>query len=276
MKFNKGDKVKFLNDTGGGEVTKVISKDMVNVLNEDGFEVPVLMEELLKIEEEEQEKEQEQSMDTKYTPTEESVEFNAFNEEEPDPEQLESVTDPDNHVYFAFVPLDQDNPQNSDLQLYLINDSDFYVFYLILLKGERSYSYFSSGVLEDNTKIYLKQVERENLSEMEEFKIQFIFYQKSYFRPVPAFETALKLKPQKFYKSTTFKENDFFEENAHLIEKKRKTQKTYPVLSRTTRIQRLRKQTCTLKNWLNGPKSFQTRKCWISRWINFILNYRQP
>jgi hypothetical protein len=221
MKFKKGDKVKFLNDTGGGEITQVISKDMVNVLNEDGFEVPVLMEELLKIEEEEASAQEEAV--TEYN---EPGGFDSFGEEEPEPENLDSATDPNNNMYLAFVPVDQDNPQNSDLQVHLINDSDFYAFYLILLKGERSYSYFASGVLEDNTKIYLKKVERENLSELKDFKVQFIYYQKAYFKPVPPYETDLKLKPQKFYKSNSFTENDFFDEYAHLIEIKQEAEFT--------------------------------------------------
>ena len=33
-----GDKVKFLNDVGGGVVTRIINKDTVAVENEDGFE----------------------------------------------------------------------------------------------------------------------------------------------------------------------------------------------------------------------------------------------
>ena len=35
-----GDKVKFLNDVGGGTVTGFLNKNMVNVENEDGFEIP--------------------------------------------------------------------------------------------------------------------------------------------------------------------------------------------------------------------------------------------
>jgi len=219
MNFKVGDKVKFLNDTGGGEITKVLSKDMVNVLNEDGFEVPVLMEELLKVDQEEDHVQAETFSVTEET--EALDDFNVFEEEEPSATSLESINDPNNHMYFAFVPVDQAQPQNSNLHLYLINDSDFHAFYLVLLKGESSYSYFSSGILEDNTKIFLKQVERENLSHLRDFKFQFIFYQKAYFKPLLPFETDLKIKPQKFYKSSTFTENDFFDEYAYLVELKK-------------------------------------------------------
>ena len=50
MKFKVGDKVKFLNESGGGVVSKIISPSMVNVAIEDGFEIPVLTSDILKIE----------------------------------------------------------------------------------------------------------------------------------------------------------------------------------------------------------------------------------
>ena len=47
MKIKQGDKVKFLNDVGGGTVTKIIDKNEVYILNDEGFEVPVYIKELL-------------------------------------------------------------------------------------------------------------------------------------------------------------------------------------------------------------------------------------
>ncbi|MBO4738871.1 MAG: hypothetical protein J5606_04840, partial [Bacteroidales bacterium] len=47
MKFKIGDKVKFLNDIGGGVVTKIISPTMVEVATEDDFTLPMLVSELL-------------------------------------------------------------------------------------------------------------------------------------------------------------------------------------------------------------------------------------
>ncbi|MBM3436997.1 MAG: hypothetical protein FJY07_12365, partial [Bacteroidetes bacterium] len=52
MKFKVGDKVKFLNERGGGIISKVISPGMVNVAIEDGFDIPVMISEIIKIESE--------------------------------------------------------------------------------------------------------------------------------------------------------------------------------------------------------------------------------
>ena len=48
MKLKVGDKVKFLNESGGGVVSKILSSKMVNVTIEDGFDVPVLEKDLIK------------------------------------------------------------------------------------------------------------------------------------------------------------------------------------------------------------------------------------
>lgn len=50
MNFNIGDKVRFLNEKGGGIVTKIIDKKMVEVSMEDGFEFPYIVTELVLIE----------------------------------------------------------------------------------------------------------------------------------------------------------------------------------------------------------------------------------
>ena len=47
MKFKIGDKIKFLNDIGGGTITKILDKETVSILNEDGFEIPTMMSELI-------------------------------------------------------------------------------------------------------------------------------------------------------------------------------------------------------------------------------------
>ncbi len=40
MKFKEGDKVVFLNEKGGGIVTRVVDEEIVHVSIEDGFEIP--------------------------------------------------------------------------------------------------------------------------------------------------------------------------------------------------------------------------------------------
>lgn len=50
MKINIGDKVRFLNDVGGGIVVKFLKNNMVLVENEDGFEYPINSNEIIVVE----------------------------------------------------------------------------------------------------------------------------------------------------------------------------------------------------------------------------------
>ncbi len=214
MELKVGDKVKFLNDTGGGEVTGIISSHMVNILDEEGFEVPVLTEELLKIEENSSTADTSNSTDEK---EEDTDKYDPFEEELPGDTILQSEEDPTEKVYFSFVPLNPDYPANKDLETYVINDSNCGLHYLILLKRANTYVYFASGDLEDNTKIYIKTIEKERLNEIRHFRFQLIFSKKGFFKPVAPVDLCLNLQPQKFFKSGTFVENEFFDEHAYIL-----------------------------------------------------------
>jgi dsDNA-specific endonuclease/ATPase MutS2 len=222
MKLKIGDRVKFLNDTGGGKVTNFINNDMVSVLNEDGFEVPVLREELLKVEEEGSEDNHQYSFDETEEDFEESEEeYDSFAEAVPEDAVQGEKEDPGDHVYFSFVPLNEQNPVNDDLETYLINDSNFSLYYLILLKRGNSFVYFSSGNLEENAKIFIKNIEKERFNEIKHFRLQFLFYKKGFYNPVLPLDIPINLQPQKFFKSGTFKENEFFDENAFVLRLKK-------------------------------------------------------
>lgn len=219
MKVRVGDKVKFLNETGGGEVTKLLSNEMVNVLTEEGFEYPVLIEELLIVEDENSF--DGNSIGVPDEPEEDQEQYEFYKEQEPEEKDIASAGHPDNHVYFALVPVNEQQPENSNLEFYLINDSDFFIQYLILIKKESAYSYFSSGQLEDNTKILISELEREYLNEFKDIKFQAVFFQKGFFHPVRPMESNIKLNPVRLFKRTAFSDNDYFNEPAFLVELKK-------------------------------------------------------
>ncbi len=50
MKFNIGDRVRFLSTSGGGIVSKILSPSKVNVTIDDGFDIPTSTSDLVKIE----------------------------------------------------------------------------------------------------------------------------------------------------------------------------------------------------------------------------------
>lgn len=216
MTFRKGDKVKFLNDIGQGEIIGFKDSRIAIVMNQDGFEMPVLISELLKI-------------DSKYEITEidnsrgeeEVKPSKSEKQKEPEPEDLTAdglLTDKKADLFIAFVPKNQKDIANSDIDLYLINDSNFKVLYTISNKEGELQSLLAYGILEDNTKTIISEIKRDELVKYEELTFQVLFYNKgSYYSHTPL-NKVWQVKPSRFFKTNIFTQNDFFYELAFVYE----------------------------------------------------------
>ena len=121
-------------------------------------------------------------------------------------------------LYLAFVPQNIKAISSTDFDLYLVNDSNYYLAYNIAEeRGAAFYSRFA-GFIQPNTKILLDELSRECLNDFEKVKVQFfaLKQERSYMQK-PVFDLSLKINPVKFYKLHSFKENDYFEELAMLV-----------------------------------------------------------
>ncbi len=220
MRFRKGDKVKFLNDTGVGTITSIIDKKTVGVLTQDGFEVPYLVNDLLKIEntmnqvfaDDLPDSEKNPNLNDNYIDSEIEDELEADNSEF----NQENVDDITGDLFFAFVPENQKKPSEGIINTYLINDSSFRLIYTIS-KNEFPYRrLIASGELEDNTKIILNKYSFDSIKEIDELHFQILFFSKGSYRHRDPIIKSWKIKPTKFYKDSVFTENDYFHENACL------------------------------------------------------------
>lgn len=215
MNFRKGDKVKFLNDVGEGVIVRFQDKNIAIILNSDGFEVPVLMSELLKIENEyifddNQGSEINEELHSSQTP---EIKDDSDNIDE---DGLN--TDRNANVFFSLVPKNQDDILNSDLEIYLINDSNFRILYSISRAEGEFQSLMAYGNLEDNTKIQLADIKRDELNNYEEISFQIIFFRKGNYYLLNPVNKSWNFKPSRFYKEKSFTENDFFHEKAFIYE----------------------------------------------------------
>ena len=114
-KIDIGDKVRFLNDVGGGIVVSFINHKVVNVLQEDGFELPVLISECVVVDK------------TKKTDEPKSTTIiNKVSEL-----NIIETSDGDNvKIFLAFVPSNESIFPETNLDIFLINDSNFYLMML--------------------------------------------------------------------------------------------------------------------------------------------------
>ncbi|NOZ34377.1 MAG: DUF2027 domain-containing protein [Chlorobi bacterium] len=203
MKIKAGDKVKFLNDVGGGIVTEIIDNQTVKVLNDTGFEIPVLIEELMP----------DYSQDTyKSVPSENIIkEEKHIFEEEP----IYTNTDEVN-VYLAFVPEKQDQLSNSNSEVYLINDSNYFLYYNYAVKGTKKYKGIT-GTLEPNVKEKIKTLEIDMLPDNTEIILQILFFDKKEFDIMKPVHKEFNFRSVKFFKQGSYTENDFFDEFAMIL-----------------------------------------------------------
>jgi hypothetical protein len=220
MEVKVGDRVRFLNDVGGGRVTKIIDRQKVMVLNNFDFEVPVAMSELVVIEKAGDISLIDETFKSKAKPT--NVEI-----DEPEEElSLEEIFYPevtyvkengnDLRVYFAFVP--QGRPGNSDYEIYLINDSNYNAMYsIITCDADDKYCSEAVGVLEANTKEQVSMVSIAHVNQMPAYICHLVFYQKGVFIPKAPVVKNLEINPVKFYKENSFQKNDFFPKGALLF-----------------------------------------------------------
>ncbi|MDA3927792.1 MAG: DUF2027 domain-containing protein [Prolixibacteraceae bacterium] len=207
-----GDKVKFLNDIGGGRVVHFQSKSIAVVENEDGFEIPVMITELIKV----AEVESYTSVRRDFSkPTEPKVV-----EPDPEPEHVAEIIEgnDDPNFFLAFHPVDQHNPVGGEIEVYLINDSNFTLLYQYAHFDGHKYETVSAGELESNTKQHLEGLTTIEISNLPKFWLRIIPYVKEAKRLVEPISKEITVNSVKFFKEKSFTTNDYFDGNAMIFD----------------------------------------------------------
>lgn len=227
-----GDKVRFLSEVGGGVVTGFQGKNIVLVEDEDGFDIPMPMTECVVIETDDyniptpaakaaanRKKAEEQqaratSAAVKATPTRA--------EEQP----MQHVAKPEISVYrqpemkggdvlnvfLAFVPEDIKAVSTTPFDAYLVNDSNYCLYYTYASAEGKAWTVRSHGVVEPNTKLWLEGFEKSELNDRERVMVQLLaFKDNRSFVMKPAVSAEIRIDTVKFYKLHTFQQTDFFE-----------------------------------------------------------------
>ncbi len=113
----------------------------------------------------------------------------------------------------AFVPQDLKAISATAFDSYLINDSNFTLYFTYLTAEGSNWRVRSHGTVEPNTKFYIEEFEKSALNELERVAVQFIaFKDNKSFLFKPAVSVELRIDTVKFYKLHTFRESIFFEE----------------------------------------------------------------
>ncbi|MGQ8338583.1 DUF2027 domain-containing protein [Sunxiuqinia sp. A32] len=213
--FKVGDKVKFLNDVGGGVITKVITQNMVHVENEDGFEIPVVASEIILAGDQPIKMESPSVQDFVQQAKPRKVV-----EPEPEPEEDEIVLVEGNdepNFQLAFVPDNERNPLDGAINIYLINDCNFFLLYHYSHLKKGDFETREAGKLEPNTKLLIGAILQVEIADLPEFCFQLIFYKDKASRMEKPVTRQIKVNPVRFYKAGSFTKSDFFRNKAMLF-----------------------------------------------------------
>ena len=221
MKYKIGDRVKFLNENGGGVVSKIISPKMVNVAIDDGFEIPVLTADLLKIELDAPANSPKHMFDedfhVDYKPEEPGIQYESDERNVP----LLAVSAKgkvEPGVYLAFVPQDQKWLITGLIDVYLVNHTDYELLYNVYLKkDDGNLSGFDYGSVAAASMVLLASIEREKIESWCKGLVQVMFHAEEKLPVLSPGNTEFKVKAPRFYKETSYRESSIIDGKAVLI-----------------------------------------------------------
>jgi len=243
VKVNKmkvGDKVRFLSETGGGIVSGFQGKDIVLVQDEDGFDIPMLINQVVVIDTDDyniakvntgthqfQSEEQKAMAEKESASTSLKAALNRTSdepEEESDPadREISFVARPQErrggnllNVYLAFLPGEKKETTNQKFSAYLVNDSNYYLQVLYMSSENANWKCRFMATMEPNTKQHIEEFDYTMLNDLEHLCVQVLAYKTDKtFMLKPALSVRLRIDPVKFYKIHTFQRSPFFREPA--------------------------------------------------------------
>lgn len=228
-----GDKVRFLSEVGGGVVTGFQGKNIVLVEDEDGFDIPMPMTECVVIEtddyniptpaakaaanrkkaEEQQARATSVAAKTPATPRVEEQPAQRVSKPEISVYRQPEMKGGDVlNVFLAFVPEDIKAVSTTPFDAYLVNDSNYCLYYTYASAEGKAWTVRSHGVVEPNTKLWLEGFEKSELNDRERVAVQLLaFKDNRSFVMKPAVSAEIRIDTVKFYKLHTFQQTDFFE-----------------------------------------------------------------
>lgn len=233
-----GDQVRFLSESGGGRIVGFQGKGIALVEDEDGFQIPTVVSDLVVVGSDDY------GMDKvvappKFDTSTPKSSLSAISSKEGNPNgavahgsnaplsgrlEATAVEVPEERqggdklsLYLAFVPVNVKEITTTRFECYFVNDSNYYVNFSYLVAEGSNWSLRATMEVEPNTKEFLEEFGREDLTMMEHVAVQAVAYKRGKsFQLKPAIDIQLRIDGVKFYKLHTFQVNDFFDEPALL------------------------------------------------------------
>jgi len=227
MKYNIGDRVKFLTESGGGIIRKIIGPNLVSVETEDGFEIPTLTRDVIIVSANTPaEKLFAQEYDNEEAPSKVSKYSEPIEEEVTDNNALISTLivypadrNPDKYqLNIAFVPDQQNMPVSGDLNIYLMNYSSNDMLFSFHNQNGEAYNLVCSGKIPAFSKYFITNISREELEAFLTAHVQVLILNhqsKSLQAPISA---DMQIRGSKFYKDSSYTDDKILHQKALIYE----------------------------------------------------------
>ena len=201
------DIVRFLNQMGGGRITKIVD-NVAYVEDEDGFEQPALLRECVVVE----------SAQPKLTAYDKPVAPLPSKEvvvEPAKPLPVEETEDGDIlNIVLAYEPREIKHLNTTTYDAYLVNDSNYYLYFAYMTKSDDEAEWVTRyhDVVEPNIQVHIEEFQHALLTQMDRVAIQYIAFKqgKGFKLKNPAL-VEHRLDTTKFYKMHCFHDNEYFD-----------------------------------------------------------------
>ncbi len=171
MAVKIGDKVKFLNEEGGGEITQLIDKDTVMVLsNIDDFEIPVLIREIVVI----------------------------GDDKKSDNQSIE-VFEGDGRINKNRKLLSVFAEESKEYNYYLVNGKDQAVFFGVFEERKSEILGVYSGILQPGAVQKINTYSLKDFEGIVQWRVQGFFFEKRPETITAPVDCAVKMHPKKFF-----------------------------------------------------------------------------
>jgi len=217
-KFQVGDKVNFLNATGGGTVKRIIDTRMVEVTIEDGFDIPVLMSDLV-LDFRSQPDRRQQIVDN----VQKEIQQKQIIEEKENDEARKSAlrrfgrNAEDEGIYLAFVPQDQQWLLTGLLDVVLVNHTEADALYSFNIKENEKYVNVDYGSIAPHSKVVIESISRDDIEFWCEGYIQVILSQEEADFVYHPLHAPFSFRSSRFFKDGSYTESGVLGEKAIMI-----------------------------------------------------------
>ena len=215
-----GDTVRFLNTTGGGKITKIEGR--IAYVEEDGFETPVLLNEVVVVlpaGHEPEKKGARMMFDQKAFDDGKKSVRDAAPQKSADSRKTDNVAEPelpveeteygeDITVALVFEPENAKALSTSRINAALVNDSNYFLYFSVLIRDNEAKAWkpLFTGEVAPNEMIDLASFTQQNISEIERVVFQAMAYKKGKsFQVKYPLNVSKKIDLTKFFKAHCFR-----------------------------------------------------------------------